>query len=236
MEDMRFVAYYRVSTQRQGIDGYGIDAQKTAVENYIARDKRHRLLKPVFKETESGKRSDRPELAKALAACRLHNARLIVAKLDRLARNADFLQTIQKQMGEQGVVFCDMSDINATGPNGRFVIGIMAHVAQLEADLISQRTIAALVAAKARGVKLGGNPGNLLLPDRKGVKRSIAVRQAKARQRKKDLVEIVGPMRKGGATLTAIADALNKQTQNKERIPAPRGGQWHPASVARILA
>ena len=133
-------------------------------------------------------------------------------------------------MGDQGVVFCDMPNIDARGPQGRFVIGIMAQVAELEAALISKRTKEALAAAKARGAKLGGNPENLR-KSRNGVRISIAVRKKKAKQRKDDLLPIVEPMQKGGATLQAIASALNKQ-----KIPAPRGGQWHAASVARILA
>jgi DNA invertase Pin-like site-specific DNA recombinase len=105
-----------------------------------------------------------------------------------------------------------------------------AHVAELEADLISERSSAALAAAKKRGVRLGRNPGNLR-KSRNGVRISIAVRQRKAKQRRDDLAPNVEPMRKGGATLQDIASALNTQ-----KIPAPRGGAWHPASVSRVLA
>jgi len=233
MEDMKFVAYYRVSTPRQGQSGLGLEAQEKAVMGHINGDKRRELV-ASFKETESGKRNDRPQLQAALAACRLHKARLIVAKLDRIARKAEFFQTVQNQMGAQGVVFCDLPNTDATGPNGRFTLGIMAQVAELEGALISERTKAALAVKRKElakvGKKLGGNPENLR-KSRRGVRVSIAVRQKKAKQRKDDLTPIVEPMRKGGATLQAIASALNKQ-----KISAPRGGKWHAASVARILA
>jgi DNA invertase Pin-like site-specific DNA recombinase len=234
MDDMRFVAYYRVSTQQQGQSGLGIKDQKKAVKGYIDSDKRRQPPPASYEEHESGKNNDRPKLKEALAACRLHKARLIVAKLDRLARNAHFLLTVQNEMGEQGVVFWDMPNINAEGPQGRFVIGIMAHVAELEAAMISKRTKDALAvkreALAKEGKKLGGNPENLR-KSRNGVRVSIAVRQRKARQRRDDLAPIVEPMRKGGATLQAIASALNKQ-----KVQAPRGGAWHPASVRRIIA
>jgi DNA invertase Pin-like site-specific DNA recombinase len=222
MEDMRFVAYYRVSTQQQGQSGLGLEAQVAAVKSYLARDKRHRLL-DTFKEIESGKRNDRPKLEAALAACRLHKATLIIAKLDRLARNVYFISQLQES--KVNFLCCDMPQ--ATKLN----IQIMAAFAEHEAEAISARTKAALAAAKARGVKLGGNPENLR-KSRNGVRISIAVRQAKARQRREDLadeVELVTLRHKGKPTLQAIADHLNKK-----KIPAPRGGQWSPVQVARI--
>src|ERR1700729_982546 len=102
-----FVAYYRVSTERQGRSGLGIEAQQTAVAGYIAQTSAGARLVATFTEQESGKRIDRPELAKALAMCRAHRGVLIVAKLDRLARNAHFLLSIVEGSGEAGVVFCD---------------------------------------------------------------------------------------------------------------------------------
>ena len=111
-----------------------------------------------FQEVESGKRADRPQLAAALAACRRRRAVLVIAKLDRLARNARFLLSIVEGSGEAGVVFCDLPTVPA-GPVGKFLITQMAAVAELEAGLISQRTRAALAVAKARGVTFGKRRG-----------------------------------------------------------------------------
>ena len=111
-------------------------------------------------EVETGKRADRPKLAQALALCRLHTATLIIGKLDRLARNTRFLLSIVEGTGEAGVVFCDLPTVPA-GPVGKFIVTQMAAVAELEAGLISQRTKAALAAAKARGKRLGGFRGSV---------------------------------------------------------------------------
>ena len=151
---MRFVAYYRVSTERQGRSGLGLDAQRDAVSRHVA-GAGGRVV-AAFEEVESGRKDDRPQLAAALAACRAHRATLLIAKLDRLARNARFLLGVVEGSGEGGVVFCDLPQV-PPGPVGKFLVTQMAAVAELEAGLISQRTRAALAAAKARGVRLG-NP------------------------------------------------------------------------------
>src|SRR4051812_13399101 len=143
----RFVAYYRVSTDRQGKSGLGLEAQREAVRSFL--DGGSWMLTAEVTEVESGKRNDRPELDRALGLCRLYGATLIVAKLDRLARNVAF---ISKRM-ESGVDFPQAN---------RLTVHILAAVAEHEAAMISQRTKAALAAAKARGIKLG-NPANLLL-------------------------------------------------------------------------
>src|ERR671911_796243 len=142
MAQGKFVAYYRVSTERQGRSGLGLEAQRKAVEDYL-NGGRWQLL-AEFVEVESGKREDRPKLAEALALCRLHGATLVIAKLDRLSRDAHFLLGLQKA----GVDFvaADMPDAN------KMTVGIMALVAQHEREMISERTKAALAAAKARGV------------------------------------------------------------------------------------
>ena len=141
------VAYYRVSTEKQGRSGLGLDAQRSAVARHIAQ--RGGCLASEFVEVESGRKKDRPQLAAALAAARAHRAVLVIAKLDRLARNVHFVSGLM----ESGVEFvaADMPTVN------RLTVHILAAVAEEEARMISARTKAALAAAKARGVRLG-NP------------------------------------------------------------------------------
>lgn len=143
----RFIVYLRVSTDRQGRSGLGLEAQQEAVQRYVSA-KGGAIVYPPYVEIESGKRNDRPELAKALKQCRLTGATLIVAKLDRLSRNAAFLMTLR----DSGVAFiaADLPEANT------MTVGIMALVAQHEREAISARTRAALAAAKARGKALGG--------------------------------------------------------------------------------
>jgi DNA invertase Pin-like site-specific DNA recombinase len=142
----RFIAYYRVSTDHQGVDGNGIAAQRKAVEDYL-NGGRWKLV-AEFTEVESGKRADRPELAKAIAACKKHRAKLVIAKLDRLSRNVHFISGLMERKID--FVACDMPSANA------FMINIYAAVAQEERRMISERTKAGLAAARARGVVLGG--------------------------------------------------------------------------------
>src|ERR1700750_2536505 len=151
MANGKFVAYFRVSTQKQGASGLGIEAQQEAVRTYL-NGGRWKLV-GEFKEVESGKRNDRPALAEALAMCRIHGATLIIAKLDRLARNVAFISNLM----ESGVEFTAVDFPQAN----RLTIHILAAVAEHEAAMISARTKAALGAAKARGVVLGGNRGNI---------------------------------------------------------------------------
>lgn len=125
-----FVAYYRVSTDRQGKSGLGLEAQQKAVEDYLNGGS-WRLV-ASFTEVESGRNNGRPELTKALAACRVHNATLVIAKLDRLSRNARFLLELQ----EAGVRFVAVDMPHADN----FTVGVLALVAQKEAEMISQRT------------------------------------------------------------------------------------------------
>ena len=217
----RFVAYYRVSTARQGRSGLGLDAQRRAVTNYL-NGGRWKLC-AEFTEIESGKRSDRPELAKALAACRVHKATLVIAKLDRLARNVCFIANLM----ESGVDFVavDMPAAN------RLTVHVLAAMAEYESAAISARTMAALAAAKARGVQLGGDRGNLPAVAKKGAKASVAVRQRQATNRARDLAAIVQELRQGSRTsLRQIAAGLNER-----EIPAPRGGIWRVGQVAALV-
>src|SRR5262249_9786304 len=148
---MKLVAYYRVSTQKQGKSGLGLEAQQGTLNAYATSN--GGTIAKSFIEVESGKKSDRPELAKAIAHAKRSKATLVVAKLDRLARNCKFLLTIVESGAD--VVFCDFPTI-PPGPTGKFILTQMAAVAELEAGLISQRTKAALEAYKARGGLLGG--------------------------------------------------------------------------------
>lgn len=217
----KFIAYYRVSTARQGRSGLGLEAQRAAVQEYL-NGGRWRLVQEVT-EIESGKRSDRPELARALAACRLHGATLIIAKLDRLARNVAFIANLM----DSGVDFvaADMPQAN------RLTVHVLAAIAEHEAAAISARTKAALARAKLRGTKLGGDRGNLPRVAKTGARASVAARQSKALRRASDLIIVVNDLRLHGRTsLRQLADGLNER-----EIAAPRGGTWQAAQVARML-
>jgi DNA invertase Pin-like site-specific DNA recombinase len=222
-----FVAYYRVSTERQGRSGLGLDAQREAVARHVAAAGGEVVAE--FQEVESGKRNDRPELAAALAACRARRATLLIAKLDRLARNARFLLGVVEGSGEGGVVFCDLPTV-PPGPVGKFLVTQMAAVAELEAGLISQRTRAALAAAKARGVRLG-NP-RLLAGTPEMARAATAVRSEASRVRAADVMPYVEAARRAGArTLRELAAALTSRG-----VPAPAGGRaWHPMQVKRVI-
>lgn len=214
-----FVSYLRVSTERQGKSGLGLEAQRAAVNEFLQRE-RSTLIAEVV-EVESGKRVDRPRLQEALALCRLHSAKLVIAKLDRLSRDAHFLLGLQK--ANVGFVAADMPEAN------EMVVGIMAVVAQAERQMISARTKAALAAAKARGTRLG-NPENL--SDRaKGRANALARRVNSARRRAADLAPIIRELQSSGASsLRTIAKALNSRN-----IPAARGGSWSAVQVKRVL-
>lgn len=222
MAEGRFVAYYRVSTARQGRSGLGLEAQRQSVADFLNGGS-WRLV-GEFVEVESGKRNDRPELVRALASCRVHGATLVVAKLDRLSRNAAFLLTLR----DAGIEFVA---VDVPGAN-RLTIGVLAVVAEAEREAISARTKAALAAAKARGKRLG-NPAHLNLAARRlGTRASAKARQARAAQRTRDIAPIVEDLRAKGATsLRQLAGRMNEA-----RIPAPRGGNWTAAQVRRVLA
>jgi DNA invertase Pin-like site-specific DNA recombinase len=220
----KFVSYLRVSTVRQGASGLGLEAQRQAVESYL-NGGRWTLVAEVV-EVESGKRSDRPAIAEALRLCRLHHATLIIAKLDRLARNVHFISSLM----EAGVEFvaCDFPQAN------RLTVHILAAVAEHEAAMISARTTAALAAAKARGRRLGGlrgKPGRMKAMAAKGNVASARARKAIAVKRTVDLLSVIEGLRSEGVnSLTAIAKKLNERG-----ISAPRGGEWSPVQVLRVL-
>jgi DNA invertase Pin-like site-specific DNA recombinase len=216
----RFVAYYRVSTARQGRSGLGLEAQQQAVREHLNGGRWE--LAAEFTEVESGKRSDRPKLVEALKACRLRGAKLIIAKLDRLARNVAFISNLM----ESGVEFeaVDFPQAN------RLTIHIMAAMAEHEAKMISERTKAALAAAKRRGVKLGGDRGVRLSGDAR--RAGSAANAAIARARASDLSATVRELQAAGCeSLRAIAEGLDARG-----IPAARGGKWSAVQVSRLLA
>ena len=211
----RFVAYYRVSTDRQGKSGLGLDAQQKAVHDYLnggAWD-----LAGEFTEVESGKRADRPELQKAIEACRRQKAKLVIAKLDRLSRNLSFVAALI----DSGVEFLAVDNPHAN----KLTIHILAAVAQHEREMISERTKAALQAAKARGTKLG----NPRLNEASGKGRAAVA--ASAKRFAENLMPVIREIQANGTTSHAeIAKKLNER-----RVPTARGGKWAHVQVGAIL-
>jgi DNA invertase Pin-like site-specific DNA recombinase len=220
----KFVSYIRVSTQKQGESGLGLEAQQAAVKQYL-KGGDWQLVREVI-EIESGKRSDRPKLAEALKLCKRHKATLIIAKLDRLARNVAFISNLM----ESGVEFVavDMPAAN------KFVIHVLAAVAEHEAEAISRRTKDALAAARARGVKLGGRrvPPERFEEISKLGRKAAAVALRKQREaREHDIKPIVDEITASGIkTLRGIANELNARGE-----PTPRNRQWSAVQVMRIL-
>lgn len=217
----RYVAYYRVSTMQQGRSGLGLEAQQAAVEQYVAQHG-GTLIAPPYQEVESGKRADRPQLALALERCRLTNATLVVAKLDRLTRDVSFLCKLR----DSNVDFVAVDNPNAN----RLTVTILVAVAEEERNLISARTKAALQAAKARGVKLGCPLGAKAFGDRTRQGAADAVK-AKADSFARSLASTVLPLRDQGLSLRAIAGRLNADC-----ILTAKGKAWQAATVKNLLA
>lgn len=207
----KWVCYYRVSTQRQGQSGLGLDAQHEAVKRYIG-EKGGAIL-AEFTETESGKKAaNRPELLRALDLCRKQKATLAIAKLDRLARNVHFIAGLL----ETGVNFVAVDQ----PMKDRFMLHVQAAFAEEEARRISVRTKEALAAAKKRGVILGMT----------GKERAQRFKQ-KAILRAKALEPVIAEIRASGLTrVREIRDALNERG-----IPGPGGGRWHLPTTHRTL-
>lgn len=219
----KFVAYYRVSTKRQGLSGLGLEAQKESVRVYLASVPGSKLV-AEFVEVEHATRrgNDRPQLAAALGACRMRGATLVIAKLDRLARNVAFTSNLMES--SVNFVACDYPQAN------RLTIHILASVAEHEAEMISTRTKLALAAAKRKGTALGGDRGNCQDIYRKGNKASAKVRSENAQRFAADLVPVIEAIKAEGAvSLRQIAEALNQRG-----IPTARGGEWSPVQVMRV--
>ncbi|WP_442754044.1 recombinase family protein [Methylocystis sp. JAN1] len=215
-----FVAYLRVSTTKQGQSGLGLEAQQRAVDNFL--NGGQWTLVETFVEVESGKNNDRPKLAEAIEACHLYNATLVIARLDRLSRDAHFLLGLLKS----GVRFvcCDMPQADS------FMVGIMAQLAQKERELISERTKAALQSAKARGVKLGGDRGNFAEVAAQGRAEGRKTQAQAADERAKRLAGTLQRMRDQGLSLNATAAELNARG-----VATPRGGRWTATAVKRAV-
>jgi DNA invertase Pin-like site-specific DNA recombinase len=216
----KFVVYYRVSTQRQGRSGLGLEAQEAAAEDYIRRSDGVALA--TYREVESGKVNDRPQLQAALLRCRQSRATLLIAKLDRLGRNAAFLFALRDS--GQTFLALDIPDANA------LTLGVMISMAQHEREIISARTKAALAARKARGLPLG-NPRDMTAYSAAASQMAQFANRKKAIQRAKEVAPQIEQARKEGHTsLRAIAGYLNEQ-----QTPTPRGKQWTPTAVAHAI-
>jgi DNA invertase Pin-like site-specific DNA recombinase len=235
----KFVSYYRVSTARQGKSGLGIEAQRAAVANYL--NGGDWSIVAEFTEVESGKRADRPELDKALAAARLHRASLVVSKVDRLTRSVAFLSRLLEAGVD--VRFADLPQIE--GATGRFLLQQMVAVAELEAGMISKRTRDALQAAKRNGKQLGGRRRKIVRVDANGKKtygdvasgsakgraKALAAIETRVASRAADIAPTIAELQASGATsLRAIAAGLNERG-----IETARGGEWSAVQVQRVL-
>lgn len=220
-QSVKYVSYFRVSTQKQGQSGLGLEAQQTSVDAFIKN--RDGDVLDSFTEVESGKKANRPELDKALRRCKLTGATLVIAKLDRLSRDIAFIANLQKSKVE--FVCVDMPDANT------LTIGMMAVLAQYERELISERTKAGLAAAKRRGVVLG-NPTLQLVRNSD----TVAAREAKKRtttERNKQLKELITEIEASALqpmSLTDIATELNLAGYQ-----TARGKKFTKTQVYRIM-
>ncbi|WP_299912788.1 recombinase family protein [uncultured Paracoccus sp.] len=217
---MRFVAYLRVSTDRQGKSGLGLEAQRRAVQDYLTARNGEMLAEYV--EVESGKVNERPQLALAMADAKRAGAVLLIAKLDRLARNVAFIANLLEAGVE--VAAADLPEAN------RFVLHIMAAMAEEEGRMISARTKAALAAAKARGVSLGW-----AMPSRRDEQRSASRKGVQATTRAADthasnILPMVRQIADSGASLHQIAAELNRRGIN-----TARGGKWYATTVRNLM-
>jgi DNA invertase Pin-like site-specific DNA recombinase len=217
-----FIAYYRVSTDRQGQSGLGLDAQRKAVMDFL--NGGNWKLVDEYTEVESGKRNDRPELVDALGACRRQKAKLVIAKIDRLARNVHFISGLM----ESGVDFvaADMPEAN------KLTVHIMAAMAEYEREQISTRTKLALAAAKARGKKLGWSMPTRRQEQAEASRQGVQSNVAGADRFAENTLPIIHEIQAAGiATLQGVADALNARG-----VRTARGKKWFPATVKNILA
>jgi len=217
---MRYVAYYRVSTQKQGKSGLGLEAQRKMVADFISGNSGD--LVAEYTEIESGKADDRPELIAAMKKADLVGGRLLVGKLDRLSRDLHFITSLQKSKVD--FVVCDLPGCDS------FTINIYGALAQREREMISARTKAGLAAAKARGVKLGTNN---LPPEMRheASAKGVAVIRQQADNFADKIITVIEGLQSQGKSLRAIArelDSLGVQTA--------RGGAWTPTAVKNVIS
>lgn len=208
-----FIAYYRVSTDKQGRSGLGLDAQRQAVAQFVAG--RGETL-AEFTEIESGRKNDRPQLAEALAQCRRYKAILVIARLDRLARNVNFISGLMESRVD--FVAVDMPEAN------RLTIHILAAVAEHEREMISKRTKDALRVAKARGTRLG-NPNPL-----PASRQATAALKSQTEEYHGTVRPLLQDLHQQGLSLSAIARELNRR-----KVSTARGGLWYATTVQNIL-
>jgi DNA invertase Pin-like site-specific DNA recombinase len=222
------IAYYRVSTKQQGESGLGLEAQESAVKSYARQA--GATIRAAYVEVESGKLADRPELARAMAHAKRSKATLCVAKLDRLSRNVEFLAKVMNSG-------CEFAAADMPAAN-RFMLHVMAAVAEHEAKAISGRTRAALAAAKACGTLLGsarpghweGREQNRLAGLAKGRAVAARVKQVRAREAYTDLLPSIAAFKREGLSLRAIAEKLNAEGHTTRR-----GRPWNPVQVSRVM-
>jgi DNA invertase Pin-like site-specific DNA recombinase len=222
MAQGKFISYLRVSTDKQGRSGLGLEAQREAVAGYLNGGSWQ--LVNEFVEVESGRKDERPQLAAALEACRRNKATLVIAKLDRLSRRVSFISAIM----DSGIDFVAVDQPHAT----RLTLHILAAVAEHEREMISARTKAALAAAKARGRKLGWS-----IPTRRDEQAAAAGRGAAANASQADafagnVLPLIKAVRAAGASsLAEVAEALNARG-----IKTARGGRWYATTVRNVEA
>jgi len=226
---MKLVAYIRVSTQKQGASGLGLEGQIADIAGY-ARSVNGEVVQ-TYREIETGRRDDRPQLERAKAHAKRIKARLVIAKLDRLARDVCFVSTLMK--GGVDFVCCDNPNAN------KLTIHLLSAVAEHEAEQISARTKAALRAAKERGIKLGSaRPGHWKGREERRLAGAIAGAAIAKEQRDKEALpvyaaaaKVIGPMRDEDASLREMAEALNDAG-----LTTVRGAAWSAVQVSRLLA
>lgn len=205
-----YVGYVRVSTDRQGDSGLGLEAQRKAIGEFLKGGKGRLIAE--FTEVESGKLNSRPQLAAAVEACKRHKAILVIAKLDRLARNVAFIANLL----ESGVEFVATDNPHAN----KLMLHLLAAFAEHEREQISERTKAALAAAKARGVRLGSYGPQLAAQNRR-----------RATEFAIGIKDHIQQLRSEG--FTSVRDLVSEL--NRRNIAAPRGGKWHVPTVYRLL-
>ncbi len=216
MSPVRYVAYYRVSTAAQGRSGLGLEGQQAAVTAFLATQDNELIAS--FTEVESGKNADRPQLTAALALARRQKAKLIISKLDRLSRNLSFLANLIESSVD--ILIADMPTAN------RLTIQLMAVVAEHEARMISERTKAALAAAKARGVILG-NRASLIAAQ--PIAREVIAKHAD--QHADDVMPTLKQIIKSGVRSVHIV----AQQLNQRGVRTARGGQWHGTTILNLI-